>query len=324
MARPIAAVVDLERYPGSAVARLGAHVEVFGLHSQSVSDLTHELRNLQPTILFCGIHHRIDDELLGGCSKLRMVASPATGLTHLDLEYLRHRAIRVLTLLDCSGVTTNVFATAEHAWLLTLALQRQLFAAAAAVGNGTFRRDAFLGQSLQDRVLGVVGLGRLGRRVASYGTAFGMEVCATDPRNACMDFDSMGVRMVGLEELLHRADVVSIHVPLDQSAMPMIGTDEVALMKVGSTLVNTSRGELLDEQAVACSLVDGRLGGVGVDVLAGESDPTFDARQSPLVRAQSDGFNVIVTPHIGGWTESAVSHTRSALVEAVLREVGGA
>ncbi|MFM9085854.1 MAG: NAD(P)-dependent oxidoreductase, partial [Acidimicrobiia bacterium] len=109
-----------------------------------------------------------------------------------------------------------------------------------------------------------------------------------------------------------------LHVPLSKSTQGMIGRHELSAMRAGSMLVNTSRGEVIDEHATATSVVHGHLAGVGVDVLAGESEAGFDPRQSPLVRAQRDGFNVIVTPHIGGWTDSATAHTRAALVTRVL------
>lgn len=318
MRRPIAAVVDFERYPSASIDRLKSRFDVVAVYGDGLETLRLELERLQPEVLFCGIHLRVGRDLLDGCDHLSLVASPATGTTHLDLEYLHQRRTAVLTLGDCAGATDGVYATAEHTWLLVLALQRLLLASTSTVMQGRFRRDAMLGQSLHGRVLGVVGAGRLGGRVASYGVAFGMEVLAVDVVRSRSDRPAAGIRFLELHEMLSLADVVSIHVPLNSTTYRMIDEGQLRRMKSRATLVNTSRGEILNEHAVAASIVNGHLFGVGVDVLEGESEPGFDANHSPLVRAQRDGYNVIVTPHIGGWTEAAAAQTRAALVARVL------
>jgi len=122
-----------------------------------------------------------------------------------------------------------------------------------------------------------------------------------------------------LRELLETSDVISVHVPLNKENHNFIDEKMISAIKLGSIFVNTSRGELVDEQALAAALRSGKLFGVGVDVLSGESDGNFSSLDSPLVQASRDGFNVIVTPHIGGWAENAVHLTRSLVIDEFLR-----
>lgn len=317
MTREVVAVVDAAHYPTDGLQRLASRFEVRPIADRELAAVSRELREIQPHIMLCGIHLPVGEDMLGGCDRLRLVASPATGTTHLDLDYLGRRGIDVLTLRDCPGAVDQIFATAEHAWLLLLSLHRRLIDASGSVATGHFVRDGFLGDSVQGRTLGVVGLGRLGQRVASYGRAFGMKVIGVDPAPTS---DDPVTPRVSLSELLPIADVLSIHVPLSESTRDMLGATRVRAMRKGAMLINTSRGEVLDEVAVASAVRSGHLGGVGVDVLRGESGPGFSPLTSPLVAAQRDGYNVVVTPHIGGWTRTAVGHTRTAMIDRLLQQ----
>jgi lactate dehydrogenase-like 2-hydroxyacid dehydrogenase len=124
-----------------------------------------------------------------------------------------------------------------------------------------------------------------------------------------------------VDQLLLMADVVSIHVPLSEQTHRLITDTQISKMKNGSVLINTSRGEVLDELAIVEALKAGKLYGVGVDVLVGENADNFSSHESPLVRAIAQNLNVVVSPHIGGWTEQAVATTRTLLVEELLRNL---
>jgi D-3-phosphoglycerate dehydrogenase len=256
-------------------------------------------------VLVVRLGHRIDREVLGRAPRLRAIVTATTGLDHVDLGAARERGVAVLSLRGETEFLRSVTATAELTWALLLALVRRLPGALAAVRRGEWHRDDWRGRELSGLTLGVVGLGRLGRKVARYGLAFEMTVVAHDP------FVTEWVEGVGREEtlegLLRRADVVSLHVPLDPATRGLIGRREIGWMKPGARLVNTSRGAILDEEAIVEALEAGNLAGVAVDVVRGET--SGQALESPLVRRSRSHDDILVTPHIGGATLDSMAKT---------------
>ena len=214
-----------------------------------------------------------------------------------------------------------MFSTAELTWSLLLTVVRRIIPAHGSVVSGSFDRGPFLGIDLAGRTLGVIGYGRLGRRVAEYGKAFGMKVVVCDIDDAKVANLANGIISCSLDQLLSTSDVVSIHVPLNQQTHRLITDSQISKMKNGAVLINTSRGEVLDELAIVAALTTGKLHGVGVDVLVGENANNFSSNDSPLVKAASRNLNVVVSPHIGGWTKQAVATTRTLVVEELLRQL---
>lgn len=318
--KPVALVADLKFYPHEAISKLEARFGLIESKANNPRELSSELSASRVEAYFCGLQIYIGERLLNEVKTVRYLISPATGINHLDLGYLASRNIEVIKLGDLKSQIQNVYATAELAWGLIGACARRLSAAVDSVKSGNFDRSPFLGLELSGKTLGVVGFGRLGRQVARYGTAFGMHVAVyeTDKskREAINPLRSVG----SLRELLEISDVISVHVPLDKENENFIDEKMISAIKRGSIFVNTSRGELVDEQALAAALRSGQLFGVGVDVLSGESDGNFSSLNSPLVQASRDGFNAIVTPHIGGWAENAVHLTRSLVIDEFLRK----
>jgi D-3-phosphoglycerate dehydrogenase len=247
------------------------------------------------------------------------LVSPATGVNHLDLNYLNSQKISVIKLGDVKNQIQNVFATAELAWGLIIACARRMNLAVGSVKEGDFDRTQFLGRELSGRTLGVVGFGRLGQRVAKYGSVFGMNVAVFETDNAKHALIAPFRKIDSLSELLNISDVVSVHIPFNDENQNCINAAMISEIKRGAIFINTSRGELVDEPALSSSLRSGQLFGVGVDVLSNECGDEFDSTNSPLVSAMRDGFNVIVTPHIGGWAHDAVEMTRTSIVDEFLK-----
>ena len=218
----------------------------------------------------------------------------------------------MLTLKGETEFLTSVRATPEHTWALLLALARHLPAAAAAAADGAWDRDAHRGTELAGKRLGIFGLGRVGRIVAGYGQAFDMEVHA---------FDTAPVEMPGvavapsLDALLTASDVLLVHVPLDATTHHALGASELARLPKGALIVNTSRGAVLDEQALVDALTSGHLGGAAVDVL--EDERAHGGHQTgPLVAfARSHPHRAIVTPHIAGATWESMHRTEVFLAQ---------
>ena len=319
--KPAALIIEAEYYPLDLLSQLEVKVSITKSNAVTQDQLRSDLLLHNSEILFCGLGINIDESLLGLVTNIKYVVSPATGTNHLDISYLNSRNIKLIHLGDFSTEISNVFSTAELTWSLLLTVVRRMIPAHGSVVSGSFDRGPFLGIDLAGRTLGVIGYGRLGRRVAEYGLAFGMRVVVCDIDDVKVANLPNGVISCSLDQLLSMSDVVSIHVPLNQQTHRLIIDSQISKMKNGAVLINTSRGEILDELAVVEALTTGKLYGVGVDVLVGENANSFSSNDSPLVKAASQNLNVVVSPHIGGWTKQAVATTRTIVVEELLRQL---
>ena len=264
-------------------------------------------------VLWVRLRNQIDEEILNAAPRLRVIVTNTTGLNHIDVEGARRRGISVLSLRGEADFLRTVRATAELTLGLILALVRRLPAAAAHVNAGGWDRYGFKGHDLYEKTAGIVGLGRLGRIVATYLQALGMQVLASTPEPEPAD----GVTLVALEELLGRANLVSVHVDLNPGTRGLIGEREFAAMKDGAWLVNTSRGEVVDEPALLRALEHGTLAGAALDVLSGE--PPDNLPFHPLVRYAATHDNLILTPHIGGYTFESLARTELHLTARLMR-----
>jgi glycerate dehydrogenase len=239
---------------------------------------------------------------------LKMVAVAATGTDNVDLEACRARGIAVANIRNYSLVSVP-----EHAFALMLALRRNLLAYRADVEAGRWEqstRFCLLDHPIRDLAgsrLGIVGYGALGKKVAQIGRAFGMEVAVTS-RTAPGE---AGVLALPLDELLRTSDIISLHLPLTGQTRHMIGARELALMKRTALLINTARGGLVDEAALADALTKGVIGGAGFDVLGHEPpDPA-----NPLLRLRLPNF--ILTPHVAWASGGAMQTLANMLVDNI-------
>lgn len=319
--KPNLLVMDITYCSDLTIKKLQSHFNLFPSTARTISELRGDLIETQSKFLQCGLGIKIGNELLDDVENFQCVVSPTTGLDHLDIKYLMARDIKVIHLGQLKDEIKEVFATAELTWGLLLAVSRHLVIAHQHVSKGLFDREVFLGRELQGRTLGVIGYGRLGKKVSEFGRAFGMNVKITEIDVQKTSELPQGVESVELDRLLDESDVISIHLPLTNETQKYIDERKIAKMKAGAILLNTSRGEILDEIAASHAIESGHLYGVGVDVLSGEVSGNFDPLSSPLVLAAKKGFNVVVTPHIGGWAENAVMKTRDLVAEALIESM---
>jgi glyoxylate reductase len=240
---------------------------------------------------------KVTEALLALAPRLKVVANCAVGTDNVDLEACRRRGIVVT---NTPGVLTE--ATADLAWLLVLAVARRFREGDALVRSGSWdgwKPFELLGVSLEGKTLGVFGFGRIGKAVARRAEAFGMRVVSTDAGDPPEAF----------ERLLAESDVLTIHAPLTPQTRGRFGSAELARMRKGAILVNTARGPIVDETALAAALVSGHLGGAGLDVF--EKEPVVHAALLPLP-------NVVLLPHLGSSTvETRLAMARTACEEAV-------
>jgi D-3-phosphoglycerate dehydrogenase len=264
-------------------------------------------------VVWFRLAHRIDRPLLEQATRCRILATPVTGLDHIDLDACHDLGIRVVSLRGEVEFLEQVRATAELTLALTLALVRRIPAAIAHVHDGGWNRDLFRGRELFGKTAGIVGVGRLGRIVAGYYRALGMEVIGYDPR---ADFPhEVALRVDSLDQLFAKADVVSLHVSYDATTKRLIDRAALSHAKLGAVLINTSRGGIVDDDALLEALQSDKLAGAALDVLDGEPNITVD---HPLVAFARKHENLLIVPHIGGNTSESFEKTELFLAGRVL------
>ncbi|MBI9074130.1 MAG: hydroxyacid dehydrogenase [Desulfatibacillum sp.] len=270
-------------------------------------------------VLLAPLGYYLGREIMDACPHLKAIGSNTTGHPHIDVDYARQKGVKVVTLKDHQDFLDTITPTAELTWGLVIALTRNIVPGFKSVLDGKWARWPFGGKAMLSRMsLGVAGLGRLGKLVASYGLAFGMEVRYYDP---FVDKAGEGViRMDSLEDLVAVSDIVTIHIPHEPATENLFSARIFDLFKDGSFFINTSRGELVDHDALLAALENGKLAGAAVDVLDGEFDPEFTGKvpDQPLVKYASAHDNLIITPHIGGSTLDAWSLTQEYTVQKII------
>jgi D-3-phosphoglycerate dehydrogenase len=251
----------------------------------------------------------IDAEALEYAPRLRVVARAGVGLDNVDVEAATRAGVMVV-----NAPMSNIVSAAEHAVALLLSTARNVPQAMASLQSGQWKRAAFTGVELQDKVVGLLGLGRIGVLVAQRLTSFGMNVIAHDPYVAAARAAQLGVRLVGLDELLAEADFISVHLPKNAETLGIIGDRQLRQVKPGVRIVNAARGGIVDEAALASALADGRVAGAALDVYARE--PCTD---SPLFGLP----NVVVTPHLGASTHEAQEKAGTQVARSVRLALAG-
>jgi D-3-phosphoglycerate dehydrogenase len=247
---------------------------------------------------------KVTDAVIAAAENLKVVARAGIGLDNVDVEAATRRGIMVV-----NAPQSNIVSAAEHTIALMLAQARNIPQANQALKGGEWARDRFTGMELAGKTLGIVGLGRVGAMVAQRALAFGMRLIAFDPFIPKDRARQMGVELVAnLEAMLAQADIVTIHLPKNPETNALIGEAQLALMKQGARIVNTARGGIVDEDALAKSIKDGHIGGAAIDVFV--TEPTTE-------HALFEFDNVVVTPHLGASTAEAQDKAGTAIAEMV-------
>jgi phosphoglycerate dehydrogenase-like enzyme len=242
---------------------------------------------------------RITDRMAAAAPGLRVVSCATTGADHIERGVLGERGVAVRTLKEDPELLRNITPAAELSWALLMACARRLPAALAHVKQGDWVREEFPGIMLNGRTLGLVGCGRIGGWMARYARAFGMEVIGYDP---FVEQLPDTIRRATLEEVFEGADFVSVHVHLSPETEGLVSASLLARARPGVVLINTSRGQIVDEAALLEGLRSGHVGAAGLDVLTGE--PEIESH--PLVEYARTHDNLLITPHCGGYSRDAV------------------
>ena len=251
---------------------------------------------------------RLGAEVISQLPQLRLIAVAATGYDCIDIAACRRQGVAVANVRDYA-----IHTVSEHVFALVLALRRNLLAYVDDVARGEWQRSTqFCLQThpigdLHGSTLGIIGAGAIGLATGALGQAFGMQVCYAQ-RDSTRDGT---VPRLPLRELLAQSDVVSIHCPLTAATRHLIGRDELRLMRRGALLINTARGGIVDESALASALEDGTIAGAGFDVLTQEPPPP----EHPLLRLARRNF--ILTPHVAWSSRQALQALADQLIDNV-------
>jgi D-3-phosphoglycerate dehydrogenase / 2-oxoglutarate reductase len=252
----------------------------------------------------------IDADVIAAAERLKVIARAGIGLDNVDVEAATARGVLV-----CNAPQSNVISAAEHTVALLLALARQIPQADRSLRSGEWRRSDFEGVELHGKILGVLGLGRVGTLVAQRCSAFGMRLVAFDPYVSADRAARMGVELIAdVAALCRVADVLTVHLPKTAETVGLIGETELRAMKPTALLINTSRGGLVDEQALHEALTLGWIAGAALDVYS--TEPVTD---SPLFSLP----NVVVTPHLGASTTEAQDKAGTMVADAVAAALRG-
>ncbi len=295
-------VYAVRSLPGGVPPEIAERVELRGGETRPATRERVHAEGRDAEVLVVTYLDRVDEPLLAGLPAVRQVSSYGVGVNHLDLAALGRRDVVVTNTPD---VVTD--ATADLALALLLAAARRVCEGDRLIRAGGWRDAApefLLGREVSGKTLGIVGFGRIGQAVARRAAGFGMRILYAGPRDAKV----AGASRVDLDELLATADFVSLHCPLTDSTRDLLSRERIARMKPGAVLVNTSRGPVVDEEALADALEEGRLFAAGLDVFRDE--PRVPDR---LRRAE----NAVLTPHVG----SGTLETRNAMARMVWDEV---
>lgn len=307
-------ILEPDGFSKTALARLRALGSVHCYQSEPVRDFLAEA-----DILFVRLAHKLDGELLAAAPRLKIVVSPTTGHNHIDLDALTRRNIRLLSLKGETEFLETIRATPEHTLGLLIALLRNYAGAFRSRTRAAWDRDTYRGEELAGMNIGIIGYGRVGRRLAHYLRAFEARIRWFDPAPA-KSADDPG-REDDIARLIDWSRAVILCASHDPAAPPILDARKVGALD-GRYLVNSARGELIDEEALLGAIEQGRLAGVAVDVICNENGENRLSRWLDL----SDTHNVIVTPHIGGATWSSMRATEefmtNRLAELMEREGG--
>lgn len=255
----------------------------------------------EANVLITRLSHHISESVISSAPNLQYIVTNTTGLDHIDLTAASKRGIEIVSLKGEQAFLRSIYATAELSWALLLESCRGISGALWDVRkNACWDRERHFGNELAGKRLGILGFGRIGEKIARYGNAFDMELCAYDP--SPISKPSYTQFLESAEALFQNdLDLLSIHIPLSEENKYFVDKHLLQFLAPKTIIINTSRGDVINERHLLSSLRNNELGGYATDVLSGETQHDFLAA-SKLYKEMRDDPRLIVTPHIGGAT----------------------
>ena len=305
MTKPV--VLIAEELSPATIDALGPDFEVRHCDGANRDELLAALVDVDAVLIRSAT--KMDQEALAVAKRLKVVARAGVGLDNVDVK-----AATVAGVMVVNAPTSNITSAAELAVGLLLATARNIAPANQSLKGGKWKRSMYGGIELLDKTVGIVGLGRIGALTAERLAGFGVKLIAYDPYLSAARAGQLGVQLVSLDELLAESDFITVHLPKTPETLGLIGEEALKLVKPTVRIINAARGGIVDEQALANALREGRVAGAGIDVWAKEP-----CTESPLFEFES----VVVTPHLGASTEEAQEKAGVAVAKSVRLALGG-
>lgn len=305
MSKPVVLIAD--KLAQSTVDALGDAVEVRWVDGPNREALLEAVADADALLVRSAT--TVDREVIEAAPKLQIIGRAGVGLDNVDIPAATERGVMV-----ANAPTSNIHSACEHAIALLLSTARQIPAADKTLRNAEWKRSSFKGVEIFGKTVGIVGFGHIGQLFAHRLAAFETNIIAYDPYANPARAAQMGVELVELEELMARADFVTIHLPKTKETAGMFNAELLAKAKEGQIIINAARGGLVDEQALAEAIKAGKIRGAGFDVYA--TEPCTD---SPLF----DLEEVVVTPHLGASTVEAQDRAGTDVADSVLKALAG-
>jgi D-3-phosphoglycerate dehydrogenase len=300
-------VLIAEELSPATVEALGPDFEIVNCDGANRAELLPAIADVDAILVRSAT--QVDAEAIAAAKNLKVIARAGVGLDNVDVKAATQAGVMVV-----NAPTSNIVSAAELAVALLLASARNVVPAATALANGEWKRSKYTGVEVADKVVGVVGLGRIGVLVAQRLSAFGVKLIAYDPYVQPARAAQLGVRMVSLDDLLAEADFITVHLPKTPETVGLIGDEALHKVKPTVHIINAARGGIVDEAALYQALVDGRVAGAGLDVF--NKEPCTD---SPLFTLEQ----VVATPHLGASTDEAQEKAGIAVARSVRLALAG-
>ncbi|WP_339611416.1 NAD(P)-dependent oxidoreductase [uncultured Planktosalinus sp.] len=275
----------------------------------SKEELINEVGNTN--ILIVRLGHLINQPIFDNAKNLKYILTPTTGLNHIDVDNANKRGIHIISLKGEHEFLDSIPSTAEHTWALLMSLIRKIPQACDDVKMGNWDRDKFKGNNLNTLSLGVFGFGRVGKQVAKIAKCFNMKIYVYDKKK----IETKLYNVVNSKsELFQKSDIVSIHLDLNKGNINIVDKELLRFLKKGAFLINTSRGELINEDDLVTFLENKTLAGVALDVIHNEN-ATTSKFNNPIISYAKNNNNAIITPHIAGATLQSMKMTEEFVVD---------
>lgn len=301
-------VLVSEKISSEGVDKLRERFEVDYFEKMSRDELLDRIGAYDGLVVRSGT--KVDAEVIEKADNLKVIGRAGIGVDNIDLEAATKKGILVANVPE-----SNIISAAEHTLAMMMAAARNIPAANASLARGEWKRGDFQGVELYGKTLGIVGIGRIGALVAERAGAFGMTLIGYDPFISAQKAKQLGVEMKpNIDELLKEADFVTLHVPRTNDTFHMVGPEQLAMMKPGGRVINVSRGGVLDEDALAEAIKEGKVAGAALDVF--EREPPGDSELCSM-------REVVVTPHLGASTSEAQYKAGVAIADQVIAGLTG-
>lgn len=296
----------------NALAELQKHFEVIQHDFTSLEVLIENIAEVD--VLFVRLRFKLTKEILEKAPQLQYILTATTGLDHIDTDYFESRGGKVISLKGEVDFLGSIPSTAEHTWALLLALLKKIPSAFEDVKEGNWHRDHFKGNNLRGKKIGILGLGRVGKQVAHFAEAFGLEIGYFDVVAQTNHYTSFSNPL----QLFAWAEIISIHIPYNTKNENFVNMELLQHCQKNAVLINTSRGNVWDENWVAELLKQNKIFGVATDVLQDEFNKKY-LKRNPLVELATEEYNIIITPHIAGATYESMAMTEEFIVSQFLK-----